>query len=75
MNCSGRGRKSLFKGNVLGSGVKDPYATDMRNSGVSSHGFYKCVAIIAAVVGELQIQYRKTQWTASRLLVFIAFPC
>lgn len=36
---SGGGRISLFKGNVLGSGVKDPYATAMRNSGVTAMPF------------------------------------
>lgn len=41
-----------------GSGVKGSYATGMRYSGVSGHGFYKCVAVTAAVVGELQCTER-----------------
>lgn len=48
-------RKIYLKGNILGSDVKDPYATGVRYSDVSCPGFYKCAAVVAAEVRELQI--------------------
>lgn len=50
-----RVRKIYLKGNILGSDVKDPYATGVRYSDVSCPGFYKCAAVVAAEVRELQI--------------------
>lgn len=35
--------------------MKDPSAAGVRYSDMSCAGFYKCVAVISAVVGELQI--------------------
>lgn len=56
-----RERKIYLKGNILGSGVKDPSATGVRYSDMSCPGFYKCVAVIGAVVGEFTDTHKKTQ--------------
>lgn len=39
--------------------MKDPCAAGVRYSDTSCAGFYKCAALIAAVVGELQISTKR----------------